>query len=47
MCQLLGFFVLVNGELKGYFSGSRGVRQGDSLSPYLLVLVMEVFSLIL
>jgi hypothetical protein len=35
--------VLINGTPAGFFSSSQGVRQGDSLSPLLFVLV-EAFS---
>lgn len=38
------FSVQVNGELAGYFGSSRGLRQGCSLSPYLFVIYMNVFS---
>lgn len=36
--------IIVNGELSNSVSGSRGIRQGDPLSPYLFVLCMEKLS---
>ena len=38
------FFVLFNGSLVDFFGSSRGLRQGDLLSPMLFLVMMEVFS---
>ena len=38
------FSVLINGVPSGFFGSSHKVRQGDPLSPFLFVLVMEAFS---
>ncbi|XP_047339706.1 uncharacterized protein LOC124943201 [Impatiens glandulifera] len=38
------FSIIVNGSPKGFFESSRGIRQGDPLSLFLFVIVMEAFS---
>ncbi|CAA7053093.1 unnamed protein product [Microthlaspi erraticum] len=38
------FSISVNGELAGFFPGKKGLRQCDSISPYLFIMVMEALS---
>jgi hypothetical protein len=41
------YSIALNGTLVEYFKGRKGHRQGDSMSPYLFVIAMEVLSLLL
>ncbi|GJW80065.1 RNA-directed DNA polymerase, eukaryota, reverse transcriptase zinc-binding domain protein [Tanacetum coccineum] len=41
------YSICINGERHGYFKGDKGLRQGDPMSPYIFIIVMEVFNLII
>ena len=48
MCiSTVRFFVLINGTLAGFFHSSRGIQQGDPLSPLLFLVVMKLLSRLL
>jgi hypothetical protein len=47
MCYIYFFLCLINGEYLQEFKATRGIRQGDLISPYLFLLCAEGLSSVL